>query len=127
MKSAADLITIFPEIIELVKNNDHQIGERVLCIDEDGGGWCEEYEENFVVYEKDGWIVEVGYECCGVWNEDPGSYWTAPYKELVSAWGRVTKISGSFCNPETEDLIEFTEKDLQELKAILNSELKWIV
>ncbi|MCM1142291.1 MAG: hypothetical protein NC453_27285, partial [Muribaculum sp.] len=78
MKTIDDLKALFPTLIELVANNDHEIGDSYIEQDEDGWGRCNDYNDNYVSYEEDGWCIEISYRCCGEWDNDPGDYWTPP-------------------------------------------------
>lgn len=71
MKTIADLNALIPTLVELIRNNDHEIGESYYEQDEDGWGRCDDSTTNYLCYEEDGWLIEVTYECCGEWDNDP--------------------------------------------------------
>lgn len=92
MKTIADLNALIPTLVELIRNNDHEIGESYYEQDEDGWGRCDDSTTNYLCYEEDGWLIEVTYECCGEWDNDPGDYWTPPSCDLRRAWARLLKL-----------------------------------
>lgn len=124
MKTIDDLKKLFPTLIELVANNDHEIGQSCYEQDEDGWGRCDDYEDNYVSYEEDGWSIEISYRCCGVWDSDPGDYWTPSSCDLRRAWGNVTEITAYHYDDDTEEESEFSGNDLKELYKAINKVLK---
>ncbi|MCM1140949.1 MAG: hypothetical protein NC453_20455, partial [Muribaculum sp.] len=63
MKTLDDLKKLIPTLVDLVKNNDHEIGKSYPEQDEDGWSMCSEYEDNYLCYEEDGWCIEICYRC----------------------------------------------------------------
>lgn len=127
MKTLADLNALIPTLCDLVKNNDHEIGDSYYERDEDGFGCCcSEYESNFVCYEEDGWLIEISYQCAGEWDNDPGDYWTPPSSDLKRAWGEVTEINAYHYDEDTDEEIEFSESDVNELWIALDKVLERI-
>ncbi len=124
MKTKADLNALIPTLVELLRNNDHEIGDSYIEQDEDGWGRCDEPATNYLCYEEDGWLIEITYECCGEFYNDPGDYWTPPCYDLKSAWGEVTEILASHTDEETDEESEFSDDDLKELWSALDEELK---
>lgn len=124
MKTTTDLNALIPAIVELLKNNGHEIGESYCERDEDGWGRCDESISNYLCYEEDGWFIEITYECCGEWVYAPGDYWTPPSCDLRSAWGEVKEITAYHYDEETDEETEFGEEDLNELWRALDEELK---
>lgn len=124
MKTIADLNALIPTLVELLRNNDHEIGESYYEQDEDGWGRCDEPATNYLCYEDNGWLIEITYECCAESYNDPGDYWTPPSHDLKGAWGKVTEILASHCDEETDEESEFSDKDLKELRGALDEELK---
>ena len=98
MKTIADLNALIPTLVELLHNNDHEIGESYYEQDEDGWGRCDEPATNYLCYEDNGWLIEITYECCAESYNDPGDYWTPPSHDLKGAWGKVTEILGRICH-----------------------------
>ena len=123
-KTKADLNALIPLLVELLHNNDHDIGESYLDRDTDGWGRFNDYTVNSLCYEEDGWCIEITYKCCGEWERDSGDYWTPPSCELVKAWGEVTELSAVYYDEETEEGKEFSVNDLKKLRTALNKELK---
>lgn len=72
MKTISDLNALIPTLVDLLSSNDHEIGESYYEQDEDGWGRCDDSTTNYFCYEEDGWLIEVTYECCGEWDNDPG-------------------------------------------------------
>lgn len=124
MKTIEDLNSLIPTIVDLLKNNDHEIGESYYEQDEDGWGRCDDGISNHITYEEDGWLIEISYECCGEWDNDPGDYWTPPSSDLRRAWGEVTEITASHYDEDTDEETEFSDDDLNVLWGALDEELK---
>ncbi|ROT10410.1 hypothetical protein ED388_04635 [Muribaculaceae bacterium Isolate-007 (NCI)] len=124
MKTKADLDAIIPTLVELIRNNDHEIGESYYEQDEDGWGRCDDSTTNYLCYEEDGWLIEVTYECCGEWDNDPGDYWTPPSCDLRRAWGEVTEITATHYDEDIDEESEFSEEDVNKLWIALDEELK---
>lgn len=124
MKTLKDLKKLIPIIVDQISGTDHEIGESYFEQDEDGWGRCSDYTTNYFTYEEDGWLIEVTYQCCGEWDNDPGDYWTPPSCELRKAWGEVTEISASHYDDDTDEETEFEEKDLSELWNAIDEALE---
>ncbi len=124
MKTIVDLNALIPTLVELLHNNDHEIGESYYEQDEDGWGRCDEPATNYLCYDDDGWLIEITYECCAETYNDPGDYWTPPSHDLKGAWGKVTEILASNTDEETDEESEFSDDDLKELWGALDEELK---
>ena len=124
MKTIEDLNALIPSIIDEFRGQDHEIGESYFEQDEDGWGRCENKASNYFCYEKDGWLIEVSYDCCGDWDCDPGDYWTPPSYDLLKAWGEVTGITAYHYDEDTDEETEFSKDDLNELWSALDEELK---
>ena len=124
MKTIADLNALIPTLVELLRNNDHEIGDSYIEQDEDGWGRCDEPASNYLCYEEDGWLIEVTYECCGEWDNDPGDYWTPPSCDLRRAWGEVTEITATHYDEDIDEESEFSEEDVNKLWIALDEELK---
>ena len=116
MKTLNDLKALYPTLCDLLANNDHEVGE---CTSDD----CN-YAFNSVFYEEDGWSIEIDYQCCGRWSNDPGDYWTPSSSTLVRAWGEVTEIIASHYDEESGEEIVFTNDDLEELYNELDKVLE---
>lgn len=124
MKTIDDLNALIPQLIDLVLD-DPQIGNSYYDQDEDGFyGRNDEYEENYVCYEEDGWFIEISFECCGEWSYDPGDYWTPESLDLVKAWGKVTEINAGHYDEETDEDTEFSEEDTKELWSAIDKALE---
>lgn len=126
MKSKSDLNALIPTLVEQLLKKGHEIGESYFEQDEDGWGRCDDSTTNYFCYEEDGWFIEVTYECCGEWDNDPGDYWTSPSSNLRKAWGEVTEITASHYDEDTDEESEFSEEDLCELWEELNKSLEHI-
>lgn len=126
MKSKSDLNALIPTLVEQFLKKGHEIGESYFEHDEDDWGRCEDSTTNYFCYEEDGWFIEVTYECCGEWDNDPGDYWTPPSSDLIRAWGEVKEISASHYDEDTDEESEFSEEDLCELWEELNKSLEHI-
>ena len=124
MKSIEDLKKLIPTIVGQIIREDHNVGKCHYEQDEDGWNPCSEYEPNYFTFEKDGWLIEVTYECCGEWDIDHGDYWTPPCCDLIKAWGEVTEITASHYDENTDEESEFSDNDLNELWDALDNELK---
>ncbi len=124
MKTIADLNALIPTIVDLIRNNDHEIGDSYIEQDEDGWGRCDEPASNYLCYEEDGWLIEISYECCGESYNAPGDCWTPPCYDLIRACGEVTEILASHYDEETGDETEFSEDDVNKLWIALDEELK---
>lgn len=126
MKSKSDLNALIPTLVGQLLKKGHEIGESYFEQDEDGWGRCDDSTTNYFCYEEDGWFIEVTYECCGEWDNDPGDYWTPPSSNLRKAWGEVTEITASHYDEDTDEESEFSEEDLCELWEELNKSLEHI-
>lgn len=126
MKTLDDLKKLIPTLVDLVKNNDHEIGKSYPERNEDGWSMSSDYESNSVCYEEDGWCIEIYYRCTGEWDIDSGDYFTPPSCDLRSAWGEVTEIAASHYEEDTEEDTEFTEDDCSELWSAIDKVLEKI-
>lgn len=127
MKTINDFKALLPILIKFFSQQEHQVGESYWDKDEDGWDKCDDYKPNCFIYEEDGWEIEVCYECCGEWDNDPGDYWTPPCHKLVKAWGEVTKITAYHYDDETEEESKFDEDDLREFFSEFDKELEDII
>lgn len=126
MKTIADLNALITILVDLIRNNGHEIGESYYEQDEDGWGRCDDSTPNYLCYEKDGWLIEIYYDCCGEWDNDPGDYWTPPSSTLRRAWGEVTEITAYHYDEDTDEETEFSGNDLNELWSAINNALEII-
>lgn len=124
MKAITDLNALIPKIVELLKNNQHEIGESYFERGEDDWGRSEEATPNYVSFEEDGWLIEVSYQCCGEWENDPGDYWTPPSSTLLRAWGEVTDITAYHYDEDSDEYSVFENENLNQLWSALDEELK---
>lgn len=124
MKTKSDLNVLIPDLVELVRNNNHEIGGCEYDCDENGACRCDDPIENYVCYEQGGWTIEVIYGCCGEWDNDPGDYWTPPSCDLRKAWGEVTEITASHYDEDTDEETEFSEDDVKEIWSALDKVLE---
>ena len=124
MKTKADIDALIPTLVDLLTSQDHEIGASYYEQGEDGWGVCHESATNYFCYEEDGWLIEVTYECCGEWDNDPGDYWTPPSSDLRKAWGEVTEILVSHYDDDTDEESEFEEDDLKDLWSAIDKELE---
>jgi hypothetical protein len=126
MKSKFNLNALIPTLVEQLSNSDHEVGESYYDQDEDGWGICYDNFTNYFCYEEDGWLIEVTYECCGEWDNDPGDYWTPPSSNLRRAWGEVTEITATHYDEDADEETEFSEDDLKEFWIALDKALEKI-
>lgn len=124
MKTIEDLKALLPTLLELFSQEDHEIGESYWEYDEDGRGRHNDYMPNCFIYDEDGWYVEVHYECCGVYHDDPGDYWTPPCEDLIRAWGKVSEINAYYYEEDTDEETEFSKEELKGFFAPFNKELE---
>lgn len=110
--------TITPVILEAILNRNHKIGYS----DHDG----DEYEENHLYFDNDGWYAEITYRLCGKWMIETGDYWTPPSEEPVNVWGDVEEMTVTYHDCDTDDDIEFSEDELAGLRKSINEILKEI-
>ena len=127
MKTIADLNALTSTLEDLLRNADHEIGATYYEQDEDGWGKCEDWDYNYLLFEEDGWVIEIEYECNGVYADDPGDYDTPPCDDLLRARGRITDINASHYDEETEEETEFSDEDLKDLVKALDRVLEDIV
>lgn len=123
MKTTADLNALIPQLIDRVLDGP-AIGDSFR--DWDGDSYCTgyNYEDNCVCYEEDGWFIEISYRCAGDWCEDGDGYYTPRSSYCGRAHGEVEDIVATYCDPETEDEIEFTDDDLDEMYDQINKALE---
>lgn len=126
MKTITDLNALIPTIVDMLAKNEHEIGESYIEQNEDGWGRCCEPATNYFCYEKDGWLIEITYECCGVWHNDSGDYWTPPSSSLVRAWGEVIELTAIHYDEESDEETEFSNENLLSLWQALNKKLEKI-
>jgi hypothetical protein len=115
MKTTAELNSLIPALIEILEKKNHNLGSSSY----DG----EDFETNNFYYEKDGWFVEVVYECCGYSEFIGGSYYTPSTSELKAAWGRVTEITAYHYDDDTEEETLFSDNDLSEIWRAIDNKL----
>ena len=115
MKTIADLNSLLPTLIKLIKTVPHNV-----C-DSDSEG-----ESNFLYYDKDGWDIQIRYECYGEWDNDPGDYWTAPSSELVRVNAEVTELFAHHYDEKTGEEIDFSEEELREFWIALDKAIETI-
>lgn len=114
MKTIADLHALIPTLVELIRNSEHIIGDgRKL--------------HNGIVYEEDGWFIEISYECIGEWIYDKGNRWEPSFYELEDAWGEVTEIVAYHTDEESGKETEFSIDENDELWKALNKCLECII
>lgn len=119
MKSVKDLNELIPILVDMVLDHP-KIGSRYFGRCEED--YDEEWESNYVIYEEDGWYIEINYRCCGDWDEDSGDYYTPPSCDLIRAWGEVESIEASY--GEDDDYQEFDDEELDELWKAIDSALE---
>ena len=109
MKTKTDLNALIPQIVKMVIE-DPQIG--------DG-----EYLDNVVSYDKDGWDIEISFQCCGEYDDDPGDYWTPPCFELTEIEVEITDISVYHYDEEADEESVFDDNDTKELRKAVEEVL----
>lgn len=111
MITTADLNALIPTIVELVKNNPHEVGGYDIVQDEDGDGAYDfYYAYNSVIYEKDGWVIEVVYEC-------------SSYSERYG-FGEIVELNASHYDSEGFEDAYFEGDDLNEMRWSINEILE---
>lgn len=105
MRTIENLREIYPELLQLVRDNSHEVGDY-----DEGSSY-----ENKVEYDKDGWSIEIHYECTGKY------YWSG---EMYDGWGTATDIFVFYIDDETGYEEQIPEDDLTELYLLVNKELK---
>lgn len=107
-------MALVPELVRMILEADHEIGWSGYEYDSDDGslGRYDHYEPNSIEYEKDGWSIEVKYECCGEWVNDPGDYYNPPVCDLKSKWFRFVSIEAGYCDSETGEEYIFSDEEL---------------
>ena len=123
MKTISDLNALIPQLKDLVLKNA-VIGDSICEITEDGIGGYDEPISNSVIYEEDGWNIEIVFDCSGEWESDPGDSWTPSECELLKAWGEVTEIFASYYDEDTEEETVFGADVLNELWSALDKALE---
>lgn len=101
MKTISDINALIPELTDLLYKADHEIGD------------SSKGASNTIVYDKDGWFIEIGYRCYGRWDVFRGDYFTPSSCELESFWIEVTDIYAT--HEDSAGLTEFDEDELGEL------------
>ena len=119
MKTVTDLNRLIPVLVELLRNNDHEIGETFF----EDYGYCEESATNCLYYEEDGWEIEIEYTCTGEWLCEGGDYWNPPCTELIRARGNVESICAYHYDEESGEDTVFSDADLKALRRALDKEL----
>lgn len=105
--------------------DEPEIGSSYYERDEDGFGCrCDEPEHNSILYEEDGWYIEVSYDVSGEWIYDPGDYFSPPSRAIIGRWGEVTEIVAWFTDEETGEEYEFTGDELAEMESRINKALE---
>lgn len=112
MKTIDDLKALLPELKKRVLDNP-EIGSTFYGRCEDD--YDEDWADNYVCYDEDGWCIEISYKCIGDWACDSGDYWTPPSSDLKRAWGEVTELTASHYDDDTDEETEFTEDELNEI------------
>lgn len=110
MKTIADLNALIPELIDLVIDN-------AIIGDE------EDHPDTNLVYDEDGWFIDITYQCEGEYFYEPGDYWTPESSGLLSASGEIIRLKASHYDEDTEEETEFSEYDVRELCDALNCAL----
>lgn len=105
MRTIENLREIYPQLLQLVRDNSHEIGD---------------YEEdisysNMVQYDKDGWSIQIDYECTGRYYMNG---------DLQDGWGTVTDIFAYYIDDETGYEEQMQEDSLAELYELVNEVLK---
>lgn len=105
MKTLNELNSLIPQLIDLVFDNP-KIGDCHYgrCEDETEENW----EDNSITYEEDGWNIEIGYRCCG---DDRNS------------WGEITDLSAYHYDEETDEETEFSDEDLYDIWSAIEKRL----
>lgn len=78
MKTAKDLYDLIPEISEMLRKTDHNIGCSIVDEDEDGRSVSHEWEDNYFEYEEDGWEMYFYYSLHIDTDPEDQEYETGP-------------------------------------------------
>lgn len=124
MKTITDLNALTSELIDMVLENPEigttYYGQSECDYDQE---WC----DNYVCYEKDGWCIDIEYKCTGEYEESGDGYETPRTSLLVSAYGEVTAISATHNDEVTGETTEFNDEELQALRDAINEALECII
>ena len=114
MKTLLELNALIPTIIEMMNEEQPEIGDY-----EEG-----EYESNTLTYEEDGWTIEIVYKCTGYWNIEDETYSNPGCADLLKGWGEIENIYAFHLDEETAEETEFSSEDLTDLYNAVNKNLK---
>lgn len=114
MKTVTDLNNLIPVIVDQIAGQNHDIADAEI----------EQPKTNCFTYDEGGWYIEVIYNCSGDYHCESGNYWDEPSCDLISASGEVEEISASYLDEETDEEIEFSGEDLDELWSAINRALE---
>lgn len=105
MQFSPNLKSLFPTLIELVNENDHEYYGSEPTHGEDG---FMEYEStpNTVIYEEDGWCIEIEYSWYG--NS-----------------GRVSDIRAYYADITTGSELDCRDEDIDELWGLIDKTLSY--
>lgn len=126
METAKEIDALIPVLVDLLEKSPKKIGRSTYGQTEDGWQREDYPETNSLDYCRDGWEVEVTYECTGFFEIDDGDRDTPPSVEINSAWGEVTDISASRYDEDTEETVEYSYDELRPLYAALDEVLREI-
>ena len=105
MKTIAELNALIPQLIQALWNNI-AIGYSYTERDEDGWSTINDYEGNYVYFEKDGIEIELDFDIAGDGDD--------------RFWGKINSLDAYYTNEDGE-VIYFEDDDLKEVtEAILN-------
>lgn len=113
MKTLADLNSLLPVLVNLIKNMPHKISDSDF-----------KSESNFLNYNKDGWDIQIRYECYGERDYDPGDNCTAPSSELIRVSGEVTELYAYHYDENIGEEIDFSEEELREFWIALDKAIE---
>jgi hypothetical protein len=111
MKTVQDLNDLIPTLVDMVLSNP-EIGSRYYGRCEDD--YDEEWANNVVTYEEDGWYIEISFRCIGDWDYYPGDYYTPSSSDCASATGEVTDIVAGYTDEDGNE-INFSDNDIKQL------------
>lgn len=126
MKTANEIEALIPVLTDLLAQSPKKIGKSSWQLTEDGWQREDYPETNWLDYDKDGWDVEITYECTGFRELDDGDRDTPPSVEINRAWGEVTDIYASRYDEDTEETVEYSYDELRPLYAALDEVLREI-
>ena len=113
----ANIESLTPILLSELRKRNHEVG---YSDREDG----DQYENNYLFFEKDGWSVELSYSLCGKWYFSVGDHWTPSCDDISDVWGKVEELTIVYVAPDTEEETVFDNEDLVDLRSQILETIK---